>query len=39
MLFVHNNILESHLLGDGLHLNSNGTTFLAGNFKSKIRRL
>ena len=39
MLFVHNNILESHLLVDGLHLNSNGTTFLAGNFKSKIRRL
>ena len=39
MLFVHNNILESHLLGDGLHLNSNRTTFLAGNFKSKIRRL
>ena len=34
-----NNILESHLYKDGLHLNSNGTTILAGNFISRIRRL
>ena len=33
------NILESHLCRDGLHLNSNGTTMLAGNFISRIRRL
>ena len=38
-VIFHNNILESHLYRDGLHLNSNGTTMLAGNFISRIRRL
>ena len=38
-VIFHNNILESHLYGDGLHLNSNWTTMLAGNFISRIRRL
>ena len=38
-VIFHNNILESHLYRDGLHLNSNGTTMLAGNFISRTRRL
>ena len=32
----HNNILECHLYRSGLHLNSNGTTMLAGNFIARI---
>ena len=35
-VIFHNNILESHLYRDDLHLNSNGTTILAGNFISRI---
>ena len=35
----HNNILESHLYRDGLHLNSTGTIMLAGNFVPRIQRL
>ena len=38
-IIFHNNIFESHLYRDGLHLNSNRTTMLAGNFISRIRRL
>ena len=38
-VIFQNNILESHLYRDGLHLNSNGTTMLAENFISRIRRL
>ena len=33
----HNNISVSHLHRDGLHLNLNGTTMLAGNLLSRIR--
>ena len=35
-VIFHYNILESHLYRYGLHLNSNGTTMLAGNFISRI---
>ena len=38
-VIFQNNILESHLYRDGLHLNSIGTAMLAGNFISRIRRL
>ena len=38
-VIFHNNLLESHLYRDDLHLNSNGTTMLAGNFISRIRCL
>ena len=38
-VIFHNNILESHLYRDGLHLNSNRTTMLPGNFTSRNRRL
>ena len=38
-VIFHNNIIESHLYRDGLHLNSNGTIMLAGDFISRIRRL
>ena len=38
-VIFHNNILESQLYRDALHLSSNGTTMLAGNFISRIRRL
>ena len=38
-VIFHNNILESHLYRDGLHLNSNGTTMLAGNVIPRIRLL
>ena len=38
-VIFHNNILESHLCRDGLHLKSNGTTMLAGSFISRTRRL
>ena len=36
MLFFINNILESHLYRDGIHLNSNGTIMLTENFISRI---
>ena len=39
MLFFINNILESHLYRDGLHLDINGTIMLTGNFISRIWRL
>ena len=38
-VIFHNNIFEPHLYRDGLHLNSNGGTMLAGNFILGIRRL
>ena len=38
-ILKRDNILESHLYMDGLHLNSNGTTILAGNFILRIRLL
>ena len=38
-VIFHTKILESLLYRDGLHLNINGTTMLAGNFISRIRRL
>ena len=36
-VIFHNNILASHLHRDGLHLNLNSTTMLAGNLLSRIR--
>ena len=38
-VIFHGNILKSHLYRSGLHLKSNGTTMLAGNFTLRIRRL
>ena len=38
-VIFHENILEPQLYSDGPHLNSNGTTVLAWNFMSRIRRL
>ena len=36
-VIFHNNITPSHLNKDGLHLNFNGSTVLAGNLLSRIR--
>ena len=36
-VIFHNNISASHLHGDGLHLNLNGTIILAGNLLSRVR--
>ena len=37
-IILHDNINESHLHRDGLHLNVKGTIALAENFISRIRR-